>query len=569
MAQEVLKPEIERVSEDGYLWSVYPQELTGLRMICLEDPTTGIVVTTTVANPDVRTAAHRAWAGARHSRASGDHWEIAHEMGQKGVDPDQKLDEMFSNYGHASVGDMARIEVDIVKNPMHFCLALFNEGVINSGQEKSTRYQSKFGKALLHGIGNYLPENVPQQEVDALEVGYQQLGELSLSLFAKHRPLLTEAFTDYFQPGEDKEKINSLNSRVLDCTRYFLLLGQGSGMSFGTSARDWARIISEMKASPIRLYGKVAWQIERLLTPTKEEEAALGYKAEAPSLLRHTESASRVNDNLQGLKRVAGLVGMLEKVDVNRQFKGVVEQGVILLDGKYTAGEKLAAQHLLTIWPGLNREQLLDWLHHQNDSVKKLISAETFYGHDNYHELPVFDGTTGLTVVFQAYLGEVRDFNRHRAFSRFAPLPQVFGLGWNYDTFRQVEATGFGLPLYLSEIDEFDSQGVKFEADLTYYYRQMNEFVGKVHLIYGDSIDYSFAINLLPLAHRLDLWMHGNPKQALYFTLQRTRNGGHINYRDLAYQANQLIAESDPYLSGLKLDQRPNPVDRKQFFDRS
>src|SRR6476646_6847399 len=118
---------------NSYRWFTYSPDVTGLRLICLEDLTTGTIATTTVANPHTRTAAHRAWAGARQSRAAGLPWEILHEMGEKGVDPDQKLEEMFRGYGHASVGDMARLSVDMGRVPMHFCLALFNEGSLNSG----------------------------------------------------------------------------------------------------------------------------------------------------------------------------------------------------------------------------------------------------------------------------------------------------------------------------------------------------------------------------------------------------------------------------------------------------
>ncbi|MGZ3646627.1 MAG: hypothetical protein ACXVCM_22580, partial [Ktedonobacteraceae bacterium] len=74
---------------------------------------------------------------------------------------------------------------------------------------------------------------------------------------------------------------------------------------------------------------------------------------------------------------------------------------------------------------------------------------------------------------------------------------------------------------------------------------------------------------LLPLAHRVDLWMHGDPKQAAYLTAQRSRPGGHINYRSLAYEANQLLAKSDPYLSGMQLSKKPDPSSREEFFDRS
>ena len=63
--------------------------------------------------------------------------------------------------------------------------------------------------------------------------------------------------------------------------------------------------------------------------------------------------------------------------------------------------------------------------------------------------------------------------------------------------------------------------------------------------------------------------MHGDPKQSLYLTMQRTRPGGHINYRMLAYEASQLLAMSDPYLSALQLESRPDPTSRAEFFDRS
>jgi hypothetical protein len=63
--------------------------------------------------------------------------------------------------------------------------------------------------------------------------------------------------------------------------------------------------------------------------------------------------------------------------------------------------------------------------------------------------------------------------------------------------------------------------------------------------------------------------MHGDPKQALYLTAQRVRPGGHINYRALAYEANQLLAASDPYLSAIKQPACPNPSSRPEFFDRS
>src|SRR3989442_5866845 len=296
-AKTEIHPENEYIV-GSYRWFTYSADLTGLRLICIEDLTTGTVTTTTIANPTKRTAAHKAWAGARQSRAAGMPWEILHEMGEKGVDPDQNLEESFRGYGHASVCDMARLAVDLGKIPMHLCLALFHEGSLNSGQEKSTRYQAAFGKAVLHPMKHYIPEHLPKEDVEQLEEEYQLFGTLSLNLYAKHKAVLLRAFEQYYQIDmADPLQRSVLTSRVLDCVRYFLLFGQWSGMSFETSARDWSRILSELKASPLSYYHKVATLIERLLTPTRQEEESLGYQAEAPGLIRHTSPQFRTNSN--------------------------------------------------------------------------------------------------------------------------------------------------------------------------------------------------------------------------------------------------------------------------------
>jgi hypothetical protein len=555
----------------SYRWFTYSAAVTGLRLICLEDLTTGTVATTTVANPEKRTAAHKAWAGARQSRAAGMPWEILHEMGEKGVDPDQKLDEMFRGYGHASVGDMARLAVDMGKIPMHLCLALFNEGSLNSGQEKSTRYQAAFGKAILHPMKHYLSESVAQEDVERLEEEYQSFGALSLELFARHKARLLPAFEQYYSADTTKPAEKSaLLSRVLDCVRYFLLFGQWSGMSFETSARDWSRIIAELGASPLPYYRKVAQQLEKLLAPTIEEEEALNYKAEAPGLIRHTTPLLTTNRNLLALKQfLEDKTDLLQRVPLRWGFPQRVDQRVSMIEPMYTEGDRLVAAYVLTFWPGLESKQLFAWIHSQNEETKKGISALIFAGHSNYCELPGLARTTRMTLVIESFLGELRDLNRHRAWGRFFPVPLIFGERLTKSTLQQILARGFGLPLYLTDIPAFADYRAAYEQDLVAYYTKLQVFLEKVFAAYGAAIDYSFALNLLPLAQRVDLWMHGDPKQAVYFTMQRSRPGGHINYRALAYEANQLLAMYDPYLSAICLSKKPDPASREEFFDRS
>ncbi|MGZ3630505.1 MAG: hypothetical protein ACXVDN_22970, partial [Ktedonobacteraceae bacterium] len=529
-AKTDIQPEKE-YNIGSYRWFTYPADLTGLQLICIEDLTTGTITTTTIANPTKRTAAHKAWAGARQSRAAGMPWEILHEMGEKGVDPDQKLEEMFRGYGHASVGDLARLTVDFGKIPMHLCLALFHEGSLNSGQEKSTRYQASFGKAILHPLQLYVPESLPKEELESLEKQYQSFGIESLELFAKHKSVLLRAFEEYFQADTTKpDQRGALTSRVLDCVRYFLLFGQWSGMTYETSARDWSRIIAELKASPISYYQKVAAQIEKLLAPTKEEEEALEYKAEAPGLIRHTAPQFTANRNLHTLKHfLEEQTNLLQYVSIYRGSPQCVEQQVSLIETLFTEGDRLAASYAQLLWPGLDRSQLLRWIHTQDSETKEAISAIIFSGHTNYGELPVFGRTTRMTLVMESFLGELRDLNRHRAWGRFFPLPLVFGEKLTKDTISQIIARGFGLPLYLTDIEALAEQKTIFEQDLAAYYAKLRMLLENVFALYQDTLDYGFVLNLLPLAHRVDLWMHGDPKQAAYLTAQRSRPGGHIN----------------------------------------
>ena len=569
-AKTELRPEKEYIV-GSYRWFTYSADVTGLRLICIEDLTTGTITTTTVANSTKRTAAHKAWAGARQSRAAGMPWEILHEMGEKGVDPDQKLEEMFHGYGHASVGDMARLTVDFGKIPMHLCLALFHEGSLNSGQEKSTRYQAAFGKAILHPLRLYVPESLPKEEIEVLEKEYQSFGIESLELFAKHRAVLLRAFEQYYRADTTKpDQRGALTSRVLDCVRYFLLFGQWSGMSFETSARDWSRIIAELKASPLSYYQKVAAQIEKLLAPTREEEEALDYKAEAPGLIRHTAPFLTTNRNLHALKQfLEEQTDLLQSISIYSGSPKREDQRVSLIEPVYTEGDRLVASYDLLLWPGLERKQLFNWIHTQDSGTKKAISTIIFSGHTNYSELPGFGRTTRMTLVMESFLGELRDLNRHRAWGRFFPLPLVFGERLTKETIEQIIARGFGLPLYLTDIPAFADYKIAFEQDLVAYYTKLQKFLENVSATYRDTIDYAFVLNLLPLAHQVDLWMHGDPKQAAYFTAQRSRPGGHINYRSLAYEANQLLVKYDPYLSGMHLSRKPDPTSREEFFDRS
>lgn len=566
---EKIKPSQELSNGDEH-WFYFDKEVTGLPLLCLEDLQSGLVLGTVLSSEkNMRPASFKAWAGARNSRAPGKPWEIMAQMVDKSIDPDTKLKEMFAGYGHASVGDMASVQLEITNCPMHLCFELFNMTSINSGQEKSTRYQSKFGGAVLHPLNNYLGELLDGRDIASVELQYNKLGAMSLENFAKYKTRIGEAFVNYFKPTNDSEK-SSLDSRVLDSVRSFLLFGQLGGMTLGTSARDFSRMIGELKASPITYYQRAGEQIQKILAPDEVIENRFGFKAEAPGLIRHTEPSKTVNENLKTLKNFLGDKRFNTIDAANYVFSGEQSQKVSLVDSSiYSEADKLIAEYFLILNPGSSIDRILHEVHYFNDKTKTEISKIILKGHNNYNELPNFAKTTGTTLIFESALGEVRDFNRHRAWGRFIPLPSTFGLPMTSSIAYQILASGYVLPLYITEIPEFKYIRQDMAQDMGNYYTKVYEFMGIMERTFGDSIDYSFVINLLPMAHKFNFWMHGDPKQGLYMTHQRVRPGGHINYRVLAYEANQQLADSDKYLEGIRLTKKPDPKNREEFFDRS
>ena len=564
-----LTPSQEFLTEDGYRWLLFSEGQTGLPLIALEDLDTGVVVSTTISHPDKRISSLRAWSGARHSRAPGYSWDIMSEMAGKGVDSDARIKETVLGYGHSSPGDMAWLGVHIENVPMHFCMSVFNNLSLNGGQEKSTRYQKKFGSSPVGPLKHYLTTDaLGSPEGPILEMKYHQLASLAAGFFAKHRAAIESAYREHYVP-ETKAHESALTARTLDTARVFLLLGQESSQFVGDTARNFSRLFGELKASPIPLYGKVAQQLERLFAPDSSEESALGQKAEAPALIRHTQVSRIVNENIQDLRRY-----LLERPDFQREvgtnsrFRGVLPQDVEYLPRVFTEAERMTAEYLLTIWPGLDHTEILAWVFSCPEEVKNQIAEIIFRNHDDKREFPGFTRTSAMTAIVNGSLAEVRDLNRQRSSGRFIELPLVFGLPMTADTFEQILAKGFVLPLYLTEVPEFGILRRAVVEDLNHYYQAVYNLLDWTKANFGGSIDYGFMVNLLPLSHQISIWLHLDPKSSVYTSKLRYKPGGQINYRDAAWEISNHIANSDPYLLPLKIDKRPDLGSREEFFDR-
>ena len=248
-------------------------------------------------------------------------------------------------------------------------------------------------------------------------------------------------------------------------------------------------------------------------------------------------------------------------------FQGERQLGATLITSEYTIGEKMAAQYILTLYPGASLQQVLSWVGTLPHATKKELSEIMFNGHSDHEQLPQQAVTAELTYAYNAPIGISRDLNRHRSDGRFSPLPFLYGKSMNYDQMQQVLSNGYVLPYHVTHIPELRAVYEAFSHDMEYYYEQLREFVDSVHAQCGDSIDYSFVVNLLPLGHMVPFIMHADPKKIHYLTRTRAKVGGQADYQFLAMESARLTAESDPLLSGIAIPEQ-DILEREFFFGR-
>lgn len=527
-------------------WKIISDSEIGINLVSLRDTETGITVSTPVAKMGGKIEAKAAWTAARFSRSADGVEKILHEIHESGVNAEQKLADFFIKYGHASVADMAIPMVYVNDVPIHMAATHFYTTRVNAGQERSTRFQD-FSRSVLPDPS--LPSNLREK--------YDALGQLSISNYLKWTQRLTEKYTEFYKPQPNsKPEQSALSARVFDSSRAFLLAGMNTSFADRTSAREWARLIALGKGGRSRIDQQIANQIEELLAPETEIS---GYVPEVSSLIRHTEANETIGRKFVALKRFFrdnfGL-GLLTEVD--RKFGSEINQVVNVLPKDVLVGEKMAVQYLLSLHPNINFRKGLELVRSLTPDRQNELSRLMFGEQSHINVMGNQAEVTGITSELTMAFSEARDMNRHRGQGRFAPWFEV------REGFTRLFDKGFILPLYLSEVGEFKSEKTEFVDDMERYFAKLMTFANDFD---GDS---SLFLNLFPLAGAITYFMHADPKQESYITNLRSRPGGHINYRRLAWERANEVAKLDPLLAGILLNsKRPDPASRDEFFNRT
>jgi hypothetical protein len=546
-----------------FQFSISDPDKTDLVIVSVKDTRTGYTVRTALPNSGKQTASIMAFAGARFSRSALSAEELFQEIRQAGSNANEKLANIFRNYGHSSVADMAQLFAYIEQIPDHYSTIFFNETSVGGGQQRSTRYQD---------FGNSKPLGLDGLGVDSNSDDYAKINQSLLDLqqysLDKYKYWQDKLTTEYIKVYEidknNKSEIGALTARVFDSTRYFLPSGlmNKTSLAYITSAREWARLISVFKASNEYNLVCLAEQLEILFAPDDIEAQQLGYTPEAPDLIRHTEADEITNKNLLALQRYLQTELQVEQ---NLEISKTISYHKVdaeLLDINLSAGAKILLQNIITLYPNSSIKSILEFISNLTQEQQLQISKIVFKDFNHHKQMGNLFRVNTHSFILTCSNSELRDLNRHRAWGRYIPA-------LNTNKYKETLYTGYTLPLYLTDNPDLQAIRQEFEQDLQLYYTKLQNFID-ISSEYEWFPQYIY-VQLLPFAHILTSFFHASPKEISYMTQLRVRPGGHINYRQLAYDIAKLGANSESLLQAMIPEHivKPDACSREEFIDRS
>lgn len=551
------------MNQSHFQFSISDPDKTDLVIVSVTDTRTGYNVRTALPNSGKQTASIMAFAGARFSRSALSAEELFEEIRKAGSNANEKLANIFRNYGHSSVADMAQLFAYIEQIPDYYSTIFFNESSVGGGQQRLTRYQD-FGNSSPLGLDSF---GLDGRAEKYLEIN-KKLLDLQQYLLDKYKywqNRLTTEYTKVYNVDKDnKSETGALVARVFDSTRYFLPSGlmNKTSLAYITSAREWARLISVFKASNEYNLVCLGEQLEILFAPEENVASSLGYTPEAPDLIRHTEADFITRDNLDYLYQY-----LQEELKIDSKLEliqDIIYQPlkVELLDLKISSGAKILFQHILTLYPNASINSILEFISNLSEQQELKISKILFQNFNHHKQMNNLFRVNTHSFVLTSSNSELRDLNRHRAWGRYIPA-------LNTKNYQANLYTGYTLPLYLTDNPELVAIRQEFEQDLQSYYVQLQDFITLTSQ-YNWFPQYIYT-QLLPFAHIFTSIFHASPKEISYMTQLRVRPGGHINYRYLAYEMANLGSNSESLLQSMLPNYmlKPDPCSREEFVDRS
>lgn len=541
-----------------FTYEVFTGDDIGLTILLCNDAETNYNVWVPLPGHDLA-ATKRAYAGSKYSRSADSVLDILKEIQRRGR-AGERFKNIYKDYGHASVADMADgIMVYVEGIPDVYATQVFAHSAVGAGQHRSTRYQD-FSHIKPQSLE--IVSNLQLSKLKNYETINKAFESLQASLLQNYRRWIEELNPIYAKQFEvdmaDAKQVRSMQSRVLDSARAFLPWGSclRSAFCYSSTAREWGRLISQLKARKDDNLRRLGEQIEALLAPPDEIVESLGFKSEVSDLIRYTSADETTSFNLKELSKLIPTKDFV----LNRVPRFNPDQ-THLFDGP--TGFKVLMQYILSIEPSATYKKVFDWSLTLDANLLLEISQAIFSGHNQFKQLGNQAQTNDFTFILQGGFSEVRDLIRQRAWGRFVPLLEAES---NYSLAIN---DGFSLPAYLTDIPNLEQQRDLMISELTEYYGNLNRFIDQTKQV--DWFPECMLLQVLPFAHSTQFWMHGSSKELSYMSNLRVGPGGHINYRKMAWDMADKVSVSDPFLSAMNLgqDRKPDASSRAEFLGRS
>lgn len=491
-----------------------------------------------------------AYLGARYSRSADSVIDIASEIINSGTNACERLEKIFAGYGHKSVGDMADLFVCVENIPMFSAMRLYYLNSVVSGQERSTRYQNFSDPQFI---------KIPDEVCSNVEVrkGYEKIILKQVQDYRDLNKVGREELKKFFRINEEsKGEESALKSRSFDISRYLLPIGLNTSSAYLMSARNWSETIGYLSGGASVVEDEIGKLLFNLLGDSTIE--ARGYVREADGLIRHTDpNSSRINSTRE-------VLDFMKRSLSREQIDEIPSSEVESVKVKYSPDctETLISHYEALLNPLGSKEE-----YEFSDEDQEELGNILFEYHDHHRLLGNIGQSGAIRIEGFASIGTLKDLNRHRSCERFIPLLDD-SIDMDQELDRRDEEC-FYLCNYL-DIPQFKGLKKEYEERLENTYRMIKMWREEAKKYMENDVVNEFTKYLLPHAHATRYIFYGSFDDLQYVINLRTRNGGHIAYRVLAYDwLRKLSIEDSIWRPLLKKIVVPQIDDKHQFVDRS
>lgn len=549
---------------------------TGVRLFSLRDPLTGIKISYPEPNSDVDYISAVAWLASNSSREGKSFEECFRDLREmmSQINPEtgkpntkfaaDKFGNVFANFGHASVGDMALLPLLLDNIPASLAYRLFNATSLGAGQEWSTRYGRKdeFG---LPGVSEIIQSYVePFIEQDWLIIQ----GKMAAS-YAQFFTLLRDDLDTYLTlKGYDTstpKANNTLNARTLDVARMFLPFGVKTKQAYIDGARDWVRMAGIFRQSTDPFVKAFGEHITAMMLIDRLE----GADDVSLHLENFTKYAEGTDTARQSTEKVARFI--LEKLASQGRQEGI----------PFDQSAKPSSSHILNhnfhhlsdvsvyslVRGAMPQEAAWDIeraIRDLSDIERVEISKLAFAGH-NHHDFvgPAYD-VRGLAISYESALAYLRDINRHRSFGR-----HVLGFSCEDQPIATIER-GANLNFPIHNAEYWVKHAASFDKAMQEIFTDIEVLIRNVCLKYGENAGNAVLQHILPLGAQMEMILSAPAQQWAYMTSLRIGLGGDFGYRQDVWNMLKQVRNYDPGLAAMSSHlQQPDVNSPEQILGRS